>query len=162
MAESNGSDGMTDIHDVCDYIIIKLDEAGDAPSVLKIQKLIYYVQAWYLAFHKAPLFNDKFEAWVHGPVNRGIYDRFFPSKFMYSVITAEDSKGGADNINYPIKKHIDSILEVYAKFDGNQLEDMTHRELPWIQARKGLAASERCENHIDEKTMMEYYSARLG
>ena len=35
---------------------------------LKLQKLVYYSQAWFLGIYQKPLFSDKIEAWVHGPV----------------------------------------------------------------------------------------------
>ncbi|MES1173555.1 MAG: type II toxin-antitoxin system antitoxin SocA domain-containing protein, partial [Myxococcales bacterium] len=56
------------VHDVCDYTIVKCSDAGEPLSALKLQKLVYYAQAWYLAFAGVPLFHGTFEAWVHGPV----------------------------------------------------------------------------------------------
>ena len=153
---------MASIHDICDYIIVKLDEAGDNPSVLKIQKLLYYVQAWNLAIKKEPMFDGRFQAWVHGPVNREIYSRFVDSKFMYSTITAEDSKNGADNLADEEKLSVDDVLEIYAQYSGSQLEDMTHKEEPWITARGDLSPSARCENDIDEDLMLKYYGSRLA
>ena len=41
-------------------------EHGDPISNLKLQKLLYYAQAWYLALYDVPLFDDPIEAWVHG------------------------------------------------------------------------------------------------
>ena len=43
-------------------------------SHLKLQKLLFYCQAYHLAYFKEPLFDEDFEAWVHGPVCRIIYD----------------------------------------------------------------------------------------
>ena len=41
-----------DLNDVCDYIIVKLDDGGESLNLLKLQKLVFYVQAWHLAFFK--------------------------------------------------------------------------------------------------------------
>ena len=39
-------------------------------SHLKLQKLLYYCDAYSLAYFDNPLIEDDFEAWVHGPVCR--------------------------------------------------------------------------------------------
>lgn len=152
---------MVNINDVCDYIIVKLAEAGDTPSVLKIQKLLYYVQSWHLAINKTALFNGKFQAWIHGPVNREIYNRFVNNKFMYSSVGISDLLGGQDNLSKEDKLSIDDVLDVYAKFTGSQLEEMTHKEDPWLNARGSLSPSERCETEINEEEMQRFYASRL-
>ena len=40
----------------------------------KLQKLCYYAQAWHLAMYGSELCTASFEAWVHGPVNRMLWD----------------------------------------------------------------------------------------
>lgn len=155
---------MVTVHDVADYIVLKLKEAGAPLSALKLQKLLYYVQAWHLAFHGVPLFRGKFQAWVHGPVNRDLYDRFSGTKSLYSDIRLDDVREhfNPNDISADDRMHIDTVLEHYAKYSGSQLEDLTHRELPWIEAREGYAPAERCEREISEDTMQSYYAGRLG
>ena len=156
---------MLNINDVCDYIItkIKSESNGVSLSNLKLQKLLYYTQAWYLAFEAKPFFEGKFEAWVHGPVNRQIFDRFKPNKMLYSQIGLNDraNKEAFDAISEEEQAHIESILEAYAEFTGAQLEYMTHTEDPWIEARRGYSPSQSCSKEISEKTMEKYYKARL-
>jgi len=53
---------MISLNDATDYIILKTTEGGDTLSVLKLQKLVYYTQAWHLAFFNSRLFNTEFEA----------------------------------------------------------------------------------------------------
>jgi uncharacterized phage-associated protein len=154
---------MADRNAVCDYIILRLEEAGTRLNLLKLQKLMYYVQAWYLAFTQEPLFPDKFQAWVHGPVCRPLYDRFSATKSLYSSVTAADRI--TENIDLALsageKSHINCVLEVYAKYCDTQLEEMTHVEEPWIEARNGLPDSVRCEREISESTMARYYASRI-
>ena len=80
------------INDVCDYIILQLSEAGEYLNNLKLHKLLYYVQAWHLAFYGERLFDGGFQAWIHGPVNREIYDRFKETKSLYSEVDENDIK----------------------------------------------------------------------
>lgn len=154
---------MLDRNDVCDFIIIKVKEAGEPLNHLKLQKLLYYVQAWHLAFMKTPMFNGKFQAWVHGPVNREIYDRFASRKSLYSEILEEDIRPTFDlgAIGEADRLHIEAVLEAYAPFSGSQLEEMTHKEAPWIEARVGYRPSQRCESTINEDRMAEFYGAQV-
>lgn len=150
--------------DACDYIIVKLSEGGIFLNVLKLHKLLYYCQAWSLAFGRGRLFPSAFQAWVHGPVSREIYDRFVRSKALYSTVGVGDVRVGFNPHTLPETERalINSVLEVYAPLSGDQLEEMTHREDPWIEARRGVLPSARSENYISEMTMQNYYAARLG
>jgi uncharacterized phage-associated protein len=157
---------MLSINTVCDYIILMLTEAGENPTLLKLQKLLYYVQAWHLAFYDNKMFNGKFQAWVHGPVNRDIYDRFVsgdPHFSLYSSVRVTDilDKDCTNKLPTTKKQHIDNVLEVYARYTGSQLEEMSHKEEPWLKARTGYAANERCEVNIDEDLMKEFYKKRI-
>ncbi|MBC5775734.1 DUF4065 domain-containing protein [Pontibacter sp. KCTC 32443] len=155
---------MYNINTICDYVILRLKSEGeDFLTNLRLQKLLYYVQAWHLAFNKEKLFEGDFQAWIHGPVNREIYDRFKDSKGLYSEIHLADllDENCFQNIDEESRKHVDVILENYGKFSGTQLEYMTHQEEPWIDARKGYSPSQRCEIVINNELMGDYYRARL-
>lgn len=155
---------MININQVTDYIVFRLKAEGEGQlSHLKLQKLLYYVQAWHLAFYDEPFFDGKFQAWIHGPVNRSVYDRFKDSKYMYSSITTLDlmETDITNKLDNDVKNHIDSVLEVYAGFSDTELEGKTHAEKPWIEARNGFQSFDRCEVEIIESTMRDYYKARL-
>ena len=72
-----------DINLIADYTISKNES-----SIMhfKVQKLLYYIQAWSLSILDKPLFDGDFEAWVHGPVYKrymidlGVYIHLFPKK----------------------------------------------------------------------------------
>lgn len=151
------------IHDATDYLIQQVHESGESLSNLKLQKLMYYVQAWFLAFEGKKFFESDFQAWVHGPVSRDIYNRFSATKSLYAEITEDDIRSGftPDNLSDDERKHIDNVLSVYAKLSGPQLEEMTHRESPWIEARGNLKSWERCENTISSSSMETFYKSRL-
>ena len=157
---------MYDINLITDYTIWRLDGDSESESDLinlKLQKLLYYIQAWHLAFTEAPLFDGKFQAWIHGPVNRAIYDRFKFNKTLYSSIGIEDisSEFKEDLIDENSKVIINNVLDIYAQYSGYQLELMTHREEPWLKARAGYTEMQRCENEIDERLMHSFYKGRL-
>ena len=55
-------------------------------SHLKLQKLLFYCDAYHLAYFEQELVNDEFEAWVHGPVCRKVYDSFKDKSILTSSI----------------------------------------------------------------------------
>jgi uncharacterized phage-associated protein len=164
MGPSQRKEEAMNIQDAADYIILKLSDAGEHINLLKLQKLAYYSEAWYLAIEKKPLTGSEFQAWIHGPVSRELYDRFKDVKSLYSAATRDDIRDGFDpeRLDVEERAHIDRVLEVYAPFTGSQLESMTHDELPWKEARQGYGATERCEVVIKAETMRDYYGERLS
>ncbi|WP_217533081.1 Panacea domain-containing protein [Vibrio metschnikovii] len=153
---------MISVNELADYLIVKCDEAGSSLSNLKLQKLAYYADAWHLAFYGEKLIDSDFEAWIHGPVNRELYNRFSSEKSLYSDMLLSDCSEtfSIDSIADKVE-HIDSVLATYGKFSGAQLEEMTHREEPWIQARAGYRPTQRCEIKISNEVVEEYYKSRL-
>lgn len=153
------------VNDVADYIIMSLNSDESFSLInLKLQKLVYYIQAWCLGIKQEPFLNGRFEAWVHGPVCRPLYDRFKDTKSLYAYIGIEDvlNKSVRDVFDCEDIEFMDYILENYARFSGTQLEAMTHCEKPWIEARKGAAPMDKCENEITIESMREFYGKKYG
>ena len=153
---------MNSIHDITDYIILRVKaEDKDASLInLKLQKLLYYVQAWSYGIHKKPMFVGDFEAWIHGPVNREIYDRFNATKYLYSEINIEDCRNRSVTLSSEDQEFVDFILENYLKYSGAELERLSHSEAPWILTRSGLHANDRCDKIILPKLMIDYYGKK--
>jgi uncharacterized phage-associated protein len=129
-----------DINLIADYIILRLNSDEKINLInLKLQKLLYYLQAWSLGINEERFLNCSFEAWVHGPVSRELYDRFKSTHSLYSFITVSDIKN--ENPESMIEdsdiEFINFILDNYAGYSGAELESMTHKEIPWIEAREG-------------------------
>ncbi len=119
---------------------------------MKLQKLVYYAQAWSLVWDEKPLFKARIEAWANGPVVRALYDKH---KGLFSVKKWPD--GNSANIVGEAKKTIDSVLAFYGDKSGQWLSELTHKEQPWRDARKGLRDEDRSEKEITQAAMAEYY-----
>lgn len=152
-----------DVNVVCDFLILRCHATGVSLNLLKLQKLLYYCQAWSLALGRGRLFEGRFQAWVHGPVNREIYRRFVsePSASLYRVVEVSEVFSYTPDIDDTQQLTVQQVLDVYAQFSGTQLEMMTHNEAPWLKARAGIGPFARCETEISETDMAEYYGARL-
>ena len=154
------------INDIVDYIINRFERGGkNELTMLKLQKLLYYAQAWYLVNKgkNKRLFIGKFEAWVHGPVNREIFNRFKETHSLYSLAQKNDILH-TFNINNIPEEDIDFIndfLDNFGEFSGADLERMSHSEKPWQEARGDLHILESCSTEIDEETMGKFYEKKL-
>lgn len=138
---------------VSDFLIVEMRNAGDSVSNLKLQKLLYYAQAWFLALHDKEIFAEDFQAWVHGPVLPSQYHRF--KHFGWEPI--------ADRIRAPLgmppllQRHLREIIEVFGTETAVALELMTHREAPWLEARRGLPMHAHSQSKISKTLMRRYY-----
>ncbi|OWQ83394.1 hypothetical protein CDN99_26470 [Roseateles aquatilis] len=154
---------MADINDVADYLIVKMDEGGAPPSIHKLNKLLYYVQGWCLAVHDRPMFDARFQAWVHGPINTDVFDRFTAwDRCLYSIVAREDVREGFafDALADVDRRLVDDVLESYGMYSGTDLQDMTRAEPAWIKARGKLPRAARCDVELDETLMRDYFRGR--
>lgn len=141
--------------DVANYFLKIVDrEAGSSITHLKLQKLVYYAQAWHAVFTGKKLFNSRIEAWVHGPVCPELYNVYAGSG--YDSLPAP--KCELFEFNKEQLETLEAVWECYGGFDGKYLEELTHQESPWIEARRGYAPGQHCNNEISIESMIEYYS----
>lgn len=117
---------------VADYILAESRGRGEALTNLKLQKLMYYAQAWSLALRDAELFSEDFKAWGHGPVLLSQYHRF--KGYGWQPIQDDIKRPELDEAEV---KHLDEIVDVFGVETAVALELMTHRERPWLDARGG-------------------------
>jgi len=141
---------MATVFDVAAYILSK----KGLMTVMKLQKLVYYAQAWSLVWDEKPLFRNRIEAWANGPVSPTLY-RAHRGHFMIKHIP----DGNKASLSKKEEETIDAVLVHYGNKPSQWLVDLTHSEKPWIDARKGLGPGERGCTEITHSAMAEYYSA---
>ncbi len=138
--------------DVAAYILEKQPKRHPL-TAWKLQKLVYYCQAWSLVWDEKPLFKEEILAWANGPVVKELYNQH---KGMFYV--KEMPKGRPEHLSKNQKDTIDHVLKAYGDKTAQWLSDLTHMEEPWKEARKGLQPGERGKAGIRLSTMHEYYS----
>lgn len=147
---------MVKVQDIADYFIWLANYTGSFISNLKLQKLVYYAQAWYLAIHDEPLFDEDFEAWIHGPVIPELYKKYREFKWKPILKEVEEPK-----FTEEVKQFLDEVADVYFGLDAYELEQMTHTEAPWIEARGEKPTDASCNEIISKESMREYFKPRV-
>jgi uncharacterized phage-associated protein len=143
---------------VGNYLIDFSHRVGDPISNLKLQKLLYYAQAWYLAFYDKPLFPERIEAWVHGPAVPSVYGTF--KGWAWQPIPASPKVVPVFHVQ--VKKHLDEIMKKYGTQTAYFLEMLTHQEGPWRKARGPIPPDEPSHAVITHDSMKNFYRAMLN
>lgn len=144
---------MISAHDIAAYILSRRGEM----TAMKLQKLVYYAQAWSLVWDEEPLFEERIEAWANGPVVRELYNAH-RGKFKVN----DWPQGDPSRLSQVQRESVDAVLTYYGDKTSQWLSDLTHMEDPWRDARRGLPPGERGNEEISHAAMMEYYSGLEG
>jgi uncharacterized phage-associated protein len=136
--------------DVAAYILRHQGEM----TAMKLQKLCYYCQAWHLVWEEQPLFTSRIEAWANGPV---IVDLYAAHRGRFRVSENDFPSADVNKLAPHERETIDAVLDGYGSFTAHHLSELTHREAPWLHARKGLAPLERGNAEITTAAMAEFY-----
>ncbi len=143
---------------IAKYFLFLANKENKEITNKKLQKLVYYAQAWHLVLHDKPLFKEDIEAWVHGPAIRSLYAEYKGNGFgpisekgiKSSIITKKSTK-----------EFLNEIWDIYGRYDAGYLELLSHSEKPWLEARAGLDDYESSNNVISTNTMKEFYKSLL-
>lgn len=142
--------------EIAKYFIWKAKREEKAITNKKLQKLLYYAQAWHLVFEDKPLFKEEIEAWIHGPVVNDVYQTFKGFGRKPIIWKKLDDK---EVEKTPGQDLLDSVWSAYGKFDAEYLEILTHSELPWQEARESLDEGEPSDAVISHESMKNFYGA---
>lgn len=136
--------------DVAKYIILFCKEKGYSISNLKLQKLLYFVQAQFLITTGKPAFLEEIEAWDFGPVVPEVYQYF--KMWGSSELPAILARNAKAKIYIRDQEIMDEILEECAQYSASFLVDITHNQDPWYDAYEKY-----CNNVITKESIKEYF-----
>lgn len=128
-----------------------LKKTGDI-TAMKLQKLVYYTQAWHLVIYEKPAFDEKIEAWANGPV----------VPFLFSIhrkhFIVKTVNGTCSKVSSSVKAIIETVVKIYGKKTALELSDLSHSEAPWKNARVGVEPGANCKKEITQQAIYDYYS----
>lgn len=146
------------IYNIADFFLSK-----KSLTPKKLQKLVYYAYAWFIALNNQNaseienvLFQEKPEAWIHGPVFPSLYHKY--KGYNWNEI----EKGKKVKFeNDDLQSFLEDIWNKFGKFSADELEYMTHQESPWINARKNSNELQRSSTQISLKDIFVYYNSLI-
>lgn len=139
--------------EVADWFRGAVDRAsGDSITHLKLQKLVYYAQAWSLALLGRPLFEEDVRAWAHGPVALSVWHAF--KDHGWDALPPPEANPEFDDETTELLR---DVLRSYGEHSAKKLEELTHGEDPWLHARGGLPPEAKSHAVIPKEHMAQYY-----
>lgn len=141
---------MYDVQLIARYVINRCTQNERPISNLKLQKILYFIQAEFLVSMNKACFKDDIEAWNHGPV---VPDVYFEYNIFGSTNIPDQGNDGFKSISKQAKDHLDAIIDVAAKYSASGLEKITRHQYPWKSAYM------RNNKVIKQSEIKEYFSS---
>lgn len=153
------------VWDVSHYIIRYSNERDYGVSNLKLQKLLYFVQAFFLINDHLPCFAEQIEAWDFGPVVPEIFEEYeryggldipaitYHVRFAENLWDSERIYYDNSVITDKDKEMIRAVVDEFASFSATELVKLTLLQDPWINAYASA-----CKMEIKPDAIKEYFS----
>jgi len=170
------SQGVYKVEEIANYFIKKGIEENIPVNPMKLQKLLYFVYGWYMAYFDKKLFESTIEAWPYGPVVPSIYHEVkqygnFPitapissyiisdmSVFSFKYSTPEFSAKDEQDA-----KFIDAFWNAFSKYDQFQLSNATHEPgTPWDTIYQKYNQVIPRNEKIPDEIIKEYFKSIIG
>lgn len=157
------------------FLDLQAEDVGNFPKItpLKLQKLLYYAQAWWLAIKETPLFDEEIYAWPWGPVIPHIYGEFrhFGRDPIDGERATELVKSGEGPFgfslrtppepNNEVKAFLKSVWDSHKQFSPVQLSNASHMPgEPWALVKNQYQDLES-KPVIPNALIMEVFKSKL-
>ena len=140
--------------DIANKVIANTDiNQGETISNLKLQKMLYYLQGFFIAIFDKKLFEEPIEAWQYGPVVKDVYFHF--KAFGPSSISLNGDEKIIELLPNEEELFRD-VMEEYGQFSAIKLMNMTHEELPWKKT-----FNENPQGEISFESLKEYFKTQI-
>lgn len=130
-----------DVRAIANLVLDFADESATPVTNITINKIVYFLHAWYLARTGSPLTTAKIEAWDFGPVFRELYWEFkqFGADQILGRASRRNPKTAQNEVCIEIFEEADLIfirplLEKYLAMSAGRLVQLSHIPGgPWDQ-----------------------------
>jgi len=134
------------------FLLYIMSDASDDLTNMKINKLLYFAQGYYLKKYGVPMFTDVIEAWEHGPVVPEVYAEY--KDYGDKPIKSYDS-GSVNKVSKEVEDVLYGVAREYGKYTAGALRNMTHViGSPWDQVYQ----KDRVHIEIPLSIIQNYFS----
>lgn len=159
-----------------EFLDIQDRDTGQFPRIdqMKLQKLLFYAHAWWLANSGEELFSEDIEAWPWGPVVRDIYGQFRdfgrkPISGKRATVLRRIGSGILDfkieqppSVSADIREFLQNIWDAHKSFSGIQLSNATHMPgEPWTIMRDEYGSLDD-KPRIPNELIRDVYKTKLS
>lgn len=139
-------------------VILKIAEENSSPVTnLKLQKILYYVQAYFLSKYERACFADPIVAWKLGPVIQNVYYEYY--SYVNQPICDPKISGEYDQIRNKISmtdlSAIRTVVLSLLRFKPFELVNKTHNETPWkTTLQSNIIEQDKIKAYFDEHPVL--------
>jgi len=137
--------------DIARYIIERCREKNRTVSNLKLQKILYFVQAEFLVTKNQPCFAEVIEAWDFGPVVPEVYYEY--RMYGSANIPCIGRSRVSQLISARDKEILNGIIDECSRYSASALVEITHNQTPWVEAYDQAGYN----NEITAKSIKDYF-----
>lgn len=145
-----------DVRDVVRFFLAE-DAGRDDPDVtpMKLQKLLYFAQANYLASTGRRLFDEPMDAYFHGPVVYRVTKMYSGRQII--ATTVNDAEFTAPDLPEDVHSFLGRVWEQYKDWTPAALRRLSHDQSPWM--KNYVDGEYRC--NIPDDDMTEFFRSRV-
>lgn len=111
---------------------------------LKLQKLLYYVQAISLLIYNKKSYNEKLISWSYGPVVIEAYNKYKNNDNEILI-----SNNNIPKLSNGLEDIIEEVVDTYGSLEATELINFTHEEDPWKETK--------INSEIDTNLIKKYF-----
>ncbi len=138
--------------DVCEYIIEYSNYKGFIVSNLKLQKLLYFIQAEFMVAKNQPCFGEKIVAASWGAMVPAAYKRYKVFGGAHIPCVNAFFECHTFGISQSDRDLIDGIVNACEHYTASQLVEINHCQSPWKDAY-----NQRMLNEITPKALKDFF-----
>lgn len=136
-----------DALDIARYVIKYSNNRDYGVSNLKLQKILYFIQVYFLIQTDSPCFKEPIEAWDFGPVVPDVYKQYkayggtdiltiesYISFDSDDIWKSKRIRFNKINIKDEDKILINKVVDKFSEYSATDLVTLTQHQTPWIDA----------------------------
>lgn len=139
--------------DISKYVVCYSNKKNYGITNLRLQKILYFIQAYFLKIKKEPCFKEDMEAWDFGPVVPCVYQKY--KKFGAGQIPDYTEPVDCFLNDYSGKKIVDGVIDLLSSYQTFDLVDITHHQSPWLEsyesARSNIISIEAMKRFVKQQ-----------
>lgn len=162
---------MYEARKICNFLLSRYEAKRFELTNLRINKLLYFIQAESLALRPEGLVRNHFEAWQYGPVIRPVFDAFKIYGEQYITAPAAYLDYGSGQ-HLPIPYNdiaqndldlIQNIFASYSRFSTSQLVSLSHeQDGPWDIVYKAYLADKTLSPRISNDLIRQQFARGIS